>query len=64
MALQAVAADLARKFPGRAFTLFVWAGAAGDQAHFVSNAERDTVITAMKEIIDQGGPALPNGDRN
>jgi hypothetical protein len=59
MALQDAAQELARRFPGRAFSLFVWPIEQGQRAQYVSNAERGRILQAMRELAASGLPGIP-----
>lgn len=59
-AMQAAARKLKEQFPGRGFCLFIWPGTPDERVHYVSNAARSAVVTAMKDFIARGAvQALP-----
>jgi len=61
MSLQDAAREMARRFPGRGFSFFVWPLEQGQRAQYVSNGDRRRVIQAMRELIDAGLPGIPDG---
>jgi len=59
MALQDAAREIQRRFPDRAFALFVLPAVKGQSAQYVSNAARDEVMRAMGALRAQGLPGIP-----
>lgn len=60
--LQSAARELARRFPDRAFALFVIGATEGDRTSYVSNAPREKVLRVMKELTGTGLPGIPPQD--
>lgn len=60
--MQAAAREMARRFPGRVFTFFVFGADEGDTSHYVSNGGREEVMRAMLELRASGLPGIPPGD--
>ena len=59
ISIQEAAAEIARRYPGRAFSLFVWPADPGQRAQYVSNAPRNKVIQAMRDLCSAGLPGIP-----
>lgn len=59
LSLQAAAREMARRFPGRGFAFFVFPAEAGQQAQYVSNAPREKVLHAFRELGASGLPGIP-----
>lgn len=62
LSMQNAGNELKRRFPGRAWSLFVWPAEIGQRAHYVSNAGRAKTIESMQELIKAGVPGLPDDD--
>ena len=60
--LQDAAKEIARRFPDRAFSLFVCPAEQGQRAQYVANAPREQAIVAMSELIRAGLPGIPGRD--
>jgi hypothetical protein len=55
------AQELSRRFPGHAFALFVFANEPGELTRYVSNAPREQVVAAFRDMINANGlTAIPS----